>query len=244
MSLVDIKETVNENVPKQKPLKEKFDVHIPNVADGLSRRNGMIYLISGSGGSGKTNLLLNMFKSTKLYRMKFDNIFYVCPMSSFLSVDKHPFANHDKVFHELTLGLLESIYNQLDDLKETQDEPHYSCVIIDDFADSLKDVAIQKQLNKMLIKARHIQCSFIFMVQSYYYFPKILRKQITYLTLFKSKNKEEFETLTKELICLNKENAQILYDYVFDEPYTHLDIDTVENKYYKNFNPLELIFQK
>lgn len=244
MSLIDIKETVNENVPKQKPLREKFDVYIPNVAEGLSRRNGMIYVISGSGGSGKTNLLLNMFKSTKLYRMKFDNIFYICPMSSFLSVEKHPFANHDKVHHELTLDLLESIYNQLDELKESQEEPHYSCVIIDDFADSLKDVAIQKQLNKMLIKARHIQCSFIFMVQSYYYFPKILRKQITYLTLFKSKNKEEFETLTKELICLNKDNAQILYDYVFDQPYTHLDIDTVENKYYKNFNPLELIFEK
>jgi len=90
----------------------------------------------------------------------------------------------------------------------------------------------------MLIKARHICCAFIFTLQTYYYFPKNLRKQITYLTMFKSKNIEEFNSIAKELFNMNKDDALQLFNYVFNEPYTHLDVDLVNNIYYKNFNKL------
>ena len=114
-------------------------------------------------------------------------------------------------------------------------------IIIDDMADSLKNNDIQKQLNKMIIKARHIMCSFIIPIQSYYYMPKILRKQLTYITIFKPKNVEEWNSIGKELLNLNKDDSLKLFDYIFDEPYTHLDIDLVNNKCYKNFNQLKLI---
>ena len=130
-----------------------------------------------------------------------------------------------------------------DDLssEEKDDEVEYSCIIIDDFADVLKDIGIQKQLNKMIIKARHIMCSFIIPIQSYYYMPKILRKQLTYITIFKPKNIEEWNSIARELLNLNKDDSLKLFDYIFDEPYTHLDIDLVSNKCYKNFNELKLI---
>ena len=72
--------------------------------------------------------------------------------------------------------------------KESDEEKEiqYSCIVIDDFDDTLKDKAIQRQLNKMLIKARRLCTSFIFALQSYMYFPKMLRKQITYISLWKS----------------------------------------------------------
>jgi uncharacterized protein involved in tolerance to divalent cations len=162
-------------------------------------------------------------------------------MSSFLSVEKHPFDGHDKVHHELTVGLLEGIYQELCDKKESDEDTEYNCIIIDDMASTLKENDIQKQLNKMLIKARHINCAFIFTLQSYYYFPKILRKQITNITIFKPKNVEEWNSISKELLNMNKEDALTLYNYVYDEPYTHLDLDTVDNKVYKNFNLLNLI---
>ena len=41
-------------------------------------------------------------------------------------------------------------------------------IIIDDFANQLKDNHIIEQLNKMVIKARHIACGFIFTAQSYF----------------------------------------------------------------------------
>ncbi len=69
MTIKNITLIPNEKLPKkQQPIREKMDIYIPNVPEGLSRRNGMIYCLVGSGGSGKTSLLLNMFKSTKYYR--------------------------------------------------------------------------------------------------------------------------------------------------------------------------------
>ena len=76
-------------------------------------------------------------------------------------------------------------------------------------------------------------------MQSYYYFPKILRKQITYITIFRPKNIEEWYSLSKELFNMNQDDALKLYDYVYAAPYTHLDVDTVSNIYYKNFNLLQ-----
>ena len=43
-------------------------------------------------------------------------------MSSFLSVQRHPFSNHDKIYHELTVELLEGIYSQLCEMKESNEE--------------------------------------------------------------------------------------------------------------------------
>ena len=48
-----------------------------------------------------------MFKNQKMYRNRFHNIYYIFPVSSFLSVEKHPFEKHDKVYHELTVSDLE-----------------------------------------------------------------------------------------------------------------------------------------
>lgn len=269
MPIKDIVEVKNPNATSFRPIKEKQDIFIPDIVNlNISRRNGMIYALNGSGGSGKTNLLLNLFRSKKCYRNRFHNIYYFCPSASFSSLDNHPFQNHDKVYYELSVENLEIVYNELVDIKngvddddkkdkkkkqfeddssseeeeEEEKEIQYSCVIIDDFADSLKDNAIQKQLNKMLIKARHLCCGFIFTLQSYLYFPKILRKQLTYTTIFKPKALTEWYSIAEELLHLNREDALKVYNYVFDKPYTHLDLDTTTNTLYKNFNKLELKF--
>ena len=249
MTIINITEIQNKNMPKFQVIKENQDIYIPGIdANNISKRNGMVYILTGSGGSGKTNLLLNLFKNRHCYRNKFHNIFYFCPEASFLSVLKHPFEKHDKVYHTMTVDILHSIYEELCDLKsgknktesEDEDEIQYNCIIVDDFADVLKQKDIEKVLNMMLIKARHLRCAFIFTLQSYYYFPKILRKQLTYITIFKPKNIEEWFSISNELLNLNKDDGLKLYNYVFDENYNHLDLDTVQNIIYKNFNILEL----
>jgi hypothetical protein len=241
MPIQNITLVPNTELPaKIKPIKEKMDIKIPDIIDGVPNRNGFIWVLSGSGGSGKSSLLLNFFKSKDLYKNKFHNIFYICPMSSYLSVEKHPFEKHDKVYHELTEELLDTIYEELKTIKSNAEEPEYSCVIVDDMADALKDNDIQKLFSRMMIKARHLSCSFIFTLQSYYYFPKLLRKQITNITIFKPKNAEEWASMAKEILHLNKDDGNKIYDFVFDAPYNHLDVDTVEDKLYKNFNFLDI----
>jgi hypothetical protein len=242
MPIKSIDEIKNNTIPKQEPIKEKMNITIPNIkVMNIPNRNGFIYILSGSGGSGKTNLLLNFFKNKKMYRNIFDNIYYFCPIASYASISDHPFKNHDKIYHELSVGELESIYQELVEIKKTSKITEYSCIIIDDFADALKDKSIIDQLNKMIIKARHIGCAFIFTLQSYYYFPKQLRKQITNITIFKTKNIEEWNTLAQELMNLNKDDALKLFNYAFNEPYNHLDINTVDNTYYKNWNELKFL---
>jgi hypothetical protein len=82
MAITTIEEIHNDEIPPLKSIKEIIDIHVPDIPDGISRRNGMIYILTGSGASGKTSLLLIMFKSKELYRNKFNNIYYICPESS------------------------------------------------------------------------------------------------------------------------------------------------------------------
>ena len=232
------------DLPNTAPIKEVMGVYIPNINENIPHRNGFIYTLIGSGGSGKTSLLLSMFKSSRFYRSKFDNIYLITPQSSFLSVEKHPFSQHDKVFHELIPELLQVIYEELSNLKQSNLKdgipPEYNLVIIDDYANHLKDTTLIKSLNKMLIKARHLNTAFVFTLQSYNLFPLTLRKQITNMTLFKPKNQQEWNTVTGELLNMTKDNGVLLYDYIYDKNYNHLDVDTVESKIYKNFNLLTI----
>lgn len=254
---MQISEIKNKNDIKQlKPIRERQDIYVPNIKDkNISRRNGMCYVLTGSGGSGKSSLLLSMIKSKNYYKGIFNNIYYFCPACSMDSIENHPFKNHDKVYNELTIENLENIYKDLTepeivekkqykdeeelDSSESEKEIEYSLCIIDDMADMLKEIDIQKYLSKMLIKARHLKLSFVFLIQSYYYFPKLLRKQITYCSIFKPKNVEEWFSISKELLSMNKDNGLTLYNYIYDEPYSHLDLDTVDSKFYKNFNLLQ-----
>lgn len=280
MTITNIIENVNPHKQNQKPIKEKQDIFIPGIIDkNIPKRNGSIIIFTGSGGSGKTSLMLNMFQSNSQYRGKFNNLYYFCPMSSFLSVSNHPFKKMPNIYHELTVPYLDQIYNELvykreayeaylekqkkkkrnknknnkkeqfveyiDSSSESDDEDEiteieYSCVIIDDFANDLKNNDIQKQLNKMLIKARHLCCCFIFTLQSYMYFPLMLRKQITYAIIFKPKSVVEWSSICDELLHYNKEDSLKLFNYIFNENYATFGYDTVQNKVYKNFNLLNI----
>lgn len=270
MPITDIVEIKNPDSATFRPIKEKQDEYVPDIINkNISRRNGMIYALNGSGGSGKTNLLLNLFRSKKCYRGKFSHIYYFCPEASFSSLKDHPFQDHENVYHELSVENLQEVFNELVAIKnknvkkkkkekdvafdeeeseseseeeEEDEDVEYSICIIDDWADTLKEEKIQKQLNKMLIKARHLCCGFIFTLQSFLYFPKILRKQLTYTTIFKPNALPEWYSIADELLHLKREDASKLYEYAFDKKYNHLDLDNRENKIYKNFNLLKFKF--
>lgn len=240
---MEIEETKSD-LPPLKPVKERMDINIKDVSSNLPHRNGFVYMLCGSGGSGKSSLLMSMFKSRDYYRYKFHNIFYFCPEASMMSVVEHPFAGHEQVYKELRQEDLNDIRNQLENIKKECIDHKWplesSCIIIDDFGSHLKDAELVNALNRTIIRTRHLNCSWIFTLQSYYLCPKILRKQCTNATIFRPRNSEEWKAVTKELLTLNQDKLETLENYVFNEPYNHLDIDTFENRIFKNFNELKL----
>ena len=233
---------IKNDLPTIKPVKEIMSIYIDGINPNIPNRNGFIYALIGSPGSGKSSLLLSLFRSKNYYKNKFNHIYLITPESSFLSVKDHPFENHNKVYHELTSEVLENIYNELVEIKkdciDNNYEIEHACVIIDDHASELKDKELIKSLKQLLIKSRHIGCSFIFTLQAYNLFPLVLRKLLTNVSLFKPKNKIELDSVRKELINLNEQDTQDLMNYVFSEEYSHLDIDTNTNILRKNFNKL------
>lgn len=236
---------IKNNLPKTKALKEIMEIYVPNIDKNLPSKNGSIYAIIGAPGSGKSNLLFStLFKNLNYYRSKFDNLYLITPESSFLSLQKHPFKDHDKVFNELDKATLEVIFDEILEYKKQaleDDRPiEHSCIIIDDFADGLKDKDIIMSLKKLLIKSRHINCFFIFTLQAYNLFPLVLRKLITNITLFKPKNNVETESIRAELLHMGRDEFQELTNFIYDEPYNHLDYDTNTMEIRKNYNLLEI----
>ncbi len=59
----------------------------------------------------------------------------------------------------------------------------------------------------------------------------MLRKQLSYATIYKP-SIEEFNDIAKELLSFKSDDAIQLFNYVFDEPYNHLDIDLKGNHTY------------
>ena len=54
MTIKEIEVILNPNAKKMKPIKEKQDILIPDIIDeNIPNRNGFIYVLCGSGGSGK-----------------------------------------------------------------------------------------------------------------------------------------------------------------------------------------------
>lgn len=242
MPITNIIETNNENFPRVKPIKEKMNIFIDGIPTGIANRNGAIYLICGPPGSGKSSFMLSLFRTTKLLRKKFSNIWLFTPMASFLSVRNHPFEKHDKILHELSGEAIRDITSQLEKMKEEADESdeemEHSCIIIDDYASELKSKEIETSLKNLLIRTRHLNCYVIITAQNYNMIPMSLRKMVTFASIFKPRTKAEWESISKELLKYEGEDSQKIFNYVFSEPYAHLDIDAFEDKFYKNSNLL------
>jgi hypothetical protein len=267
----------NKNLPKIKKINETMNLSIPGIDKTMNipYLNGNRYIICGVPGSGKSNLLINLFKNKKFYKGKFDNLFVFMPSSSIESVKNHPFKDIENIYDELTP---EHIYNIINILKlkksealeyiekkknkfnkninqnkykfyeesesDEEEEPkyiEYSCIVLDDIADKLKDKQIVKALKKLLIQSRHIMCVVIITLQNYFLLDKSLRKLINYISIFEPPNLSEWNSYNEELIGLKIDDSRNLKQFVFNEKYNHLDINITNKKYYVNYNELKIL---
>ena len=183
------------------------------------------WIIAGPGGSGKTNLLQNLFRRPRNFRnyfKKFKNIIIASPPSSRASLIKDVFG---------CPGVIEC-----DELSGD----YRTCLIIDDLTSSLKNNDVMKELSNLINNRRHLRLSIFLLVQYYNSIPLQIRRLTTNLTMFKPNNKKELLSMFDELLPVRKKELEKVEKFIFDEPHNFLYLDVVAGDIYKNFNKLKI----
>lgn len=97
------------------PLKEAHDKYVPQL-QFVIKENGARTIIAGRPGSGKSVLTQNLFREGGPLYQRFDNAYLIIPHNSFLSVENHPFKDHERVYH--TIDSLARVMEDLNEKKE------------------------------------------------------------------------------------------------------------------------------
>ena len=158
-------------------------------------------------------------------------------MSSLNSLERNPFKDHDedKIFHELSDEVLESITSRL---QENATYYENSLILCDDFASSLKDGAILKSLNHLAHNRRHYRVSIWMLTQGTRFLPRSFRRLITHLTLWKFNHQDEMKNVKEEFSPLPSQQMNEVFRYAYQKKHDFLYFDLEKQKIYRNFNKL------
>ena len=158
-------------------------------------------LVVAPSGSGKSNFITNLITLFCKGVGTFDNIYIFCkskdePLYQYL-------ADRSK-------GLIE-IHEDLKDLPAINDlnQCKQTLIIFDDFVTSIKQ---HSTIQEYFIRGRKRNCSIMYLSQSYYGTPKLIRQNINYLVILKLGGTRDINSILRECsIGLTKD--ELLYMY-------------------------------
>ena len=186
-------------------------------------------LIVGCSGSGKTNTLLNL-----IYQMPdtFTKIIVVTadknePLYSYL----HDQTGGDRGGVKITEFSKEGLPNLQDFTKEQN-----SLLILDDLVNlSPKE---QAPISEYYLRARKKGVSLVYISQSFYAIPKMIRNNITHLILKQVSSSRNLAMISKECsLGLKKKVLKDMYeDAVKNMGFLMFDLNDLEHPFRKNFD--------
>ena len=209
----------------------------PNLSKFLNWVN--MTAIVGLPNSGKSSLiktLLNGTKADNLYNKVFNSVYYISASDTMdLQIPEEKYIKLDK---EPLYMIIESIIDAESDEGE-EDDPHRVLIILD----GRSMTAFRKaSMNGRHILGKHSSLALWLVSQKVKSIPLTLRAMSNQVFFFDS-TKSEKEVIRDEYLPLDKVEADLLYDYVFDEPHNFLFVNLQYPKYsrmFKNFNQLQL----
>jgi hypothetical protein len=224
------KESVDAEIKdwyKEMPKKYLLKQHNPNYnKHGIKLPFRM--LICGNSGAGKTQTLLNI-----IYNMgsTFQNIFIITknkdePLYNFIE---------DKMGSQ-GLQILEGIASapNLDDM----DKDEQTLIVMDDLVLEKN----QSALEEYFIRARKLNCSLIYISQSYYRVPKVIRQNLNYMIIKQlSSLKDLYRIMSEYSLGVEKEQLAQMYNDATrtKQDFLLIDMDTDPvNRFRKNFNDI------
>lgn len=182
--------------------------------------------IVAPSGSGKTNFLLNLIHLFSQGKGTFPDITIVTknsdePLYNFLASKSDQIQIKEGMENLPQLDKFDKDFNHL--------------VVLDDLV-LAKD---QSRIENYYIRARKLNVSVIYISQSYFRIPKIIRQNLTYLVLLKLSGERELKLiLTEGGLGLDREQLLSLYNYATSEKFAVLLIDyesPIDKRYRKNF---------
>lgn len=164
-------------------------------------------------GSGKTNFLVNLIHLFSRGKGTFSDITIIT-------------RNRSEPLYEFLQGVSEQIqikeglHNtpQLD--KMSKDTNHLVCF------DDLVLAKDQSIIENFYIRARKLNCSVIYLSQSFFRIPKIIRNNCSYMAILKLSGNREVNTILSEFgLGVSKEQLLKLYETATNEKFMPLLID-------------------
>ena len=180
--------------------------------------------IVAPSGSGKTNFLLNLIALFSKGRGTFASI------TILTKVAKEPLYDFLKLKAQ-NIQIKEGLSNTPPLEKFDKEENHL--VVFDDLV-LAKNLEI---VENYYIRCRKFNVSAIFISQSYYHIPPMIRKNSTYMVILKlGSGQREVKMIVGELGGqLEKEQLLNMYDYATDTKFVPLIVNMEETDRYKRF---------
>lgn len=235
--MISIKNNESPNLPMiqmncDDPLHSKLDEF--ELTKFLNCHSTTLFL--GKPKSGKSHLLQSLFRSPKVLRKVFHNIYIFRPSTSKLTVKDDIFSNlpEDQEYSELTA---ESLVDVMGKITVEAVEKNNSCIIFDDMASELKNKETMQLFKKLIFNRRQYRCSVFFLVQTWHSIPRELRKSFTNMFIFRV-GKSELKDIFDEAVELDNKFLIPVSNLVYDVPYNFLFVNLDGKRLFKNWNEL------
>ena len=212
-----------KTIPKKYLLKQ----HNPNYEiHGIKLPFRM--LIIGGSGAGKTQTFLNILHN---FGNTFQNIYIITknrdePLYNYLS---------DKLSGD-GLEVREGINNAPD--LDSLNKEEQTLIVMDDLVLERN----QQQLEQYFIRARKLNCSLIYISQSYYAVPQLIRQNLTYLVIKRLNTLNDLFLIMREYsLGIDKVKFKQLYENATStkQDFFLVDLEEApENRFRKNFNEI------
>lgn len=163
------------------------------------------WLLIGSSGSGKTQLLKQVLKRDLLDQtFLFDNIVIMCPTLEFSGDFKEYEYDEDgrpnkKIFTEFSTDVINDLIDEMKFLikKYGKERTPQVLLILDD---CLENMTYHSIINTLFIKGRHLNISTIVLCQQLKRIGRTMRINAKYLTCFRCGNSGEFDDVMDEYV--------------------------------------------
>lgn len=197
-------------------------------------------MLVGPSGSGKTNILLNLIKMIGI----FDRIVLLAKDLT-EPLYQHLITTYDKIEKKYKIKMFLAI-DSINDLPSPEDfdQKLNNLVICDDLiCESQKDL---KKVGAFWTWARKREVSMVFISQSYFMIPKVIRQNSTYVVIKKVSTPKDLKSMLKEhaLGGANIDQLTAMYNHALqgDAHTSFFMIDTLTSnpglRFRSNFAPI------